>query len=137
MGLFLPDGVNSTLQSCVNNAALNPRAAVWIPASYAGTDSYTNPFDVPIFDMRNGGSISFGSNSNTGMYAATFTNQTTVVIPGSTHRLNTADLSVSVYDASTGTRNLIFPNSVSIDSTVFDVTVTFVSVQSGRIVLVG
>jgi hypothetical protein len=69
-------------------------------------------------------------------YAVNFTSQTSVTITGATHGLNTADIVVSVYDSGTGTRNLIIPNSVSIDSTTFNVTVTFQNSQSGRIILV-
>lgn len=59
LGLYIPDGVNSTLQSCINAAAINPKGAVWIPASYTGTDTYTNPSSVPVFDMRGSGSADF------------------------------------------------------------------------------
>lgn len=34
---------------------------MWIVSSYAGTDGYTNPKNVPIFDMRGAGSLSFAS----------------------------------------------------------------------------
>ena len=70
-------------------------------------------------------------------YAAVFVNATTVVVPGSTHQLGTANLLVAVYDSATGTRNLIVPDSVSIDSTAYDVTVTFVAPQSGILIVQG
>ena len=46
---------------------------------------------------------------------------------GATHNLNTADLFVAIYDSVRETRNLTFPNSVSIDSTTYNVTVTLYS----------
>jgi hypothetical protein len=137
LGLFIPDNLNSTIQSCVNAAAKNPRAAVWIPAFYSGTDTYTNPSNVPIFDMRGAGSISFGSSGTAAFYATTFSNQTSVTVLGSTHNLGTADLSVTVWNSATGTRSQIIPNTVQVDSTTFNVTVTFVQSQSGRIVIAG
>jgi hypothetical protein len=62
--LIVPDTyVGPLLQAAVNQAFLTPKAAVWIPANYAGTDTYTNPNNVPVFDMRSGGSTSFTSNT--------------------------------------------------------------------------
>lgn len=116
---------------------MNPRGCVFIPASYSGQDSYTNPNNVPIFDMRGAGSISFGTASPVAFYATSFTNQTTVTVLGTTHNLLTADLSVTVWNSATGTRSVIMPNTVSVDSTTFNVTVTFVQSQSGRIVIAG
>lgn len=49
-----------TIQATINMAAQNPRGAVWVPSNYQGTDSYSNPNSVPIFDMRFPGSLSFG-----------------------------------------------------------------------------
>lgn len=137
LGLYLPDNLNSTLQSCVNAAAMNPRGAVWIPASYAGTDTYTNPNNVPIFDLRGAGSTSFGQAATVAFYSATFTNQTTFTVLGTTHNLLTADLQVVVYNSATGTRSQIVPNTVSVDTNTFNVTITFVQPQSGRIVISG
>lgn len=136
LGLYIPgDGLNTTIQSAVDNAARNPRAAVWINASYAGTDSYTNPSNVPIFDMRGGGSISFGSGGGTSYYAASFTGQTAYTVAGTTHGLGTADLTCSVWDSTTGTRTQIIPDSIQIDSTTFNVTFNFVEAQDGRVVI--
>jgi hypothetical protein len=87
--------------------------------------------------MRNAGSISFGSSNTAAFYATTFTNQTTVSIGGATHNLGTADLSVTVWNSASGTRSIIVPNTVSVDSTSFNVTITFVQAQSGRVVLAG
>lgn len=55
----------TTIQSAINQAAQNPRAVVYIPPTYLGTDGYSNPSSVPIFDMRGAGSISFGGGSGT------------------------------------------------------------------------
>lgn len=87
--------------------------------------------------MRGGGSISFSAGGVPAVYAATFVNQTTLVVTGATHALGTADLGVCIYDSASGTRNLLIPNSVSIDSNTFNITVTFVQSQSGRIVIIG
>jgi hypothetical protein len=137
LGLYLPDNLNSTLQSCVDAAAKNPRGAVWIPAAYSGTDTFSNPSNVPIFDLRGGGSISFSTVAQAAFYATTFTNQTSVTVAGVTHNLLTADLQVTVWNSATGIRSIIIPNTVSVNSLTFDVTVTFVQPQSGRIVISG
>lgn len=68
-------------------------------------------------------------------YANTFGSSTTWSIPGATHGLGTADLLFTIFDSATGTRTVIVPDSVTVDSTVFDVTVTFVVAQAGRIVI--
>jgi hypothetical protein len=57
--LYVPgDSVHTTIQAAINAAAKNPHGGVWIRASYSGTDTYTNPAGVPIFDLRFPGSIS-------------------------------------------------------------------------------
>lgn len=68
-------------------------------------------------------------------FFSTFVSTTSVSITGATHGLGTADLIIQVYDSATGTRNVIIPNTISVDSTTFNVTITFVSAQSGRVVL--
>lgn len=64
--LIIPgDGLYTTIQSAINAAARSPHSAVWIAADYFGSDGYVNPSQVPIFDMRFPGSISFGSGGST------------------------------------------------------------------------
>lgn len=69
INLFIPDGPggspHTTIQSAVDAAHQSPGGSVWIPASYIGTDSYTNSNNVPIFDMRGTGSVSFASSGGT------------------------------------------------------------------------
>jgi hypothetical protein len=137
LGMYIPDSLQSTLQACVNAAAQNPRGVVYIPASYSGSDSYSNPSNVPVFDMRGIGSLSFGTTALLAQYATSFSNQTTFTVAGVTHNLLTADLSVTVWNSSSGTRSVIIPNTVTVDSTTFNVTITFVQPQSGRIVISG
>jgi hypothetical protein len=64
----------------------------------------------------------------------TFVSQTTVTIPGSTHRLGAAALRVQVYDSSIPAQ-AIQPNTVTIDQTTYDVTLTFAAAQSGLVLL--
>lgn len=62
--MYVPgDSVNTTIQSAINAAAKNPRAGVWIKADYAGSDTYTNPSGVPVFDLRGTGTISLTATS--------------------------------------------------------------------------
>lgn len=46
-------GPYTTIQAAINAALINtPPESVVIPASYAGTDTYTNPSNVPVLDLR-------------------------------------------------------------------------------------
>ena len=69
-------------------------------------------------------------------YTVSFTNQTTVSIPGTTHALGTADLLVRVYTVS-GTQNILTQVPVSIAPATADVTVTFVTPASGTVIVSG
>lgn len=66
-------------------------------------------------------------------YAAAFTAQTTVVIPGATHQLGSNTLFVQLMDVA-GT--VIEANAITVDTGTYDVTVTFGVAQSGRVLLV-
>jgi hypothetical protein len=68
-------------------------------------------------------------------FVQSFTSQTTVTIPGATHGLGSAALLYQVYDASTPA-NLIEPGSFTVDLANYTVTMTFLTPQSGFIVLV-
>lgn len=46
-------GPYTTIQAAVNAALVSvPPSAVYIPAGYAGTDTYSNASNVPVFDLR-------------------------------------------------------------------------------------
>jgi hypothetical protein len=65
--------------------------------------------------------------------SVTFSAQTSVTLPGSTHGLGSAALLAQVYDAATPAHQVLAP--LSIHPTTFDVTATFLQPQSGRLVL--
>ncbi len=67
-------------------------------------------------------------------YASVFTSATTVTVPGSTHQLGTANLVVECLDNATPA-NLVEPDSIRINPSTYDVTVTFAAPQSGRLVI--
>ena len=69
-------------------------------------------------------------------YVVGFTSQTTVTILGITHGLAKTDIFVAIWDTSVP-RALIEAGSITIDSTTFDVVISFATAQSGRIVLTG
>jgi hypothetical protein len=69
-----------------------------------------------------------------GAFKSSFTAQTTVTIPGTTHQLNTANLVVSCYDTETPALE-VDPNTVSVNLTTYDVTITFAQAQSGECVV--
>src|ERR1700730_16444728 len=53
LNVIVPDFFTGpNLQAAINQASRVPKASVWIPANYAGSDTYTNPSGVPVFDMR-------------------------------------------------------------------------------------
>lgn len=67
-------------------------------------------------------------------YTVSFTNTTTVSIPGTTHLLGTPDLLVRVYSLS-GTQNVLTQAPVSIAPGTADVTVSFVTAASGMVIV--
>lgn len=69
-------------------------------------------------------------------YAEAFTSVTSVTILGSTHGLATTDISVTLWDAS-NPRAVIEAGSITVHQTTFDVVITFIDAQSGRVVLIG
>lgn len=68
-------------------------------------------------------------------YAATFGSTNSLSVTGATHGLGTADLQITIFDSATGTRTVILPDSTTVDSTTFNVTVNFVASQAGRVVI--
>lgn len=69
-------------------------------------------------------------------YGKQFTSATTLSISGAEHLLNTSNLVVTCYDAAAPAR-MIEPDSITVDPTTYNVTVTFAQTQSGRCVLNG
>jgi len=63
-----------------------------------------------------------------------FSDQTQLVIPGTTHGLATANLIVECYDAN---EKRVEPDTVTVDGATFNVTVNFALPQSGRCVING
>lgn len=53
-------GPHTTINAAVQAASVAPGAAVWIGANIPVSEEYSNPLNVPVFDMRGNGSISFG-----------------------------------------------------------------------------
>jgi hypothetical protein len=69
-------------------------------------------------------------------YSKPFTSVTTLSVSGAEHLLNTSNLVVTCYDASTPAR-MIEPDSITVDPTTYAVSVTFAQSQSGRCVING
>ena len=68
-------------------------------------------------------------------YVHSFTNVSVVSIPGTLHGLGTAGLSVTVWD--NGTPRNLMSGSVEVHPTTYDVTITFLELLSGSVVLFG
>lgn len=77
-----------------------------------------------------------GPSSGAVNYSGTFTGQTAVSVPGSTHGLGTANLIVSCYDNGSPAK-WIEPDSVTVHPSTYDVSISFATAQSGRCVLNG
>lgn len=60
-----------------------------------------------------------------------FTAQTSITITGATHARGTQDLNIACWDNSSP-RNLVIPNRVTVNSSTFDVTITFLVAETGR-----
>lgn len=69
-------------------------------------------------------------------YSKPFASATTLSMSGAEHLQNTNNLVVTCYDASTPAR-MIEPDSITVDPTTYNVTVTFAQPQSGRCVING
>ena len=69
-----------------------------------------------------------------GAYSANFTAQTSVTIAGTAHQLNSANLLVTCYDTASPAME-VEPNTVSVNTATYDVTVSFTVAQSGRCVV--
>ena len=67
-------------------------------------------------------------------YSMPFTSATTVTVPGTTHKLNTANLLVETYDNATPARR-VEPDYVLVNPATYDVTVNFALPQSGFLVI--
>lgn len=115
--------------NCFDNAA---PAAILLPQKVT-VDGST--FDVVITFAVSATGYCVINGSAFPRFATTFSNQTSVTVTGATHGLGTADLRVTIWDSASGTRRWVEPQSVAVDSTTFDVTVTFAASQSGRLVI--
>jgi hypothetical protein len=67
-------------------------------------------------------------------HAVAFSAQTEISVPGETHGLGTADLTITCYDDA-ATPHVVEGDGWSIDPATFDVTIRFSTPQSGRCVL--
>lgn len=68
-------------------------------------------------------------------YTQAFTSQLSVTVPGLTHQLASASLSLTVWDTTGAANTRVFPDTESIDPVTFDVTVTFGGAQTGILVI--
>jgi hypothetical protein len=67
-------------------------------------------------------------------YSKAFSGVTSIVVPGTEHKMGTGNLMVQIYDNRTPAW-VVEPDYVLINSTTFDVTAYFANPQSGRIVI--
>lgn len=69
LNIIIPDGPYgapySSINAAIGGAATRPGAVIWIPPGYNPAETYVNPNNVPIFDMRGSGSVSFASTGST------------------------------------------------------------------------
>ena len=105
-----------------------------LPASAVAGDLAVDSNDNNTFKTFNGTSWVAGTGGGGGAYASSFTSQTTVTIPGTTHQLNTPNLVVDCYDTETPAME-VDPDTVSVNLTTYDVTINFATAQSGMCVV--
>lgn len=106
-----------------------PRQAI-IPDSFS---VFPTSFDAVVtFPVAQSGVVMVAA--LTPQYVTTFTNQTTLVIPGTTHALAQTYLFFQVFDTATPA-HAIDVGGLSVHPTTKDVTVTFAAPQSGTLVL--
>lgn len=67
-------------------------------------------------------------------YSTTFTSQTTVTVTGVTHNIGSPDIHVQCRDAGSP-RQIVEPNTVTVNDSTYDVVITFAVAQSGRCTL--
>jgi hypothetical protein len=92
----------------------------------------TSPWAVTVtFGVAQTGRCVVNGNGSA-KYAADMGSSTTWTILGTTHHLNTKDISVNCKDS---TGNKIIPGSVAVDPVTYDVTVSFNVAQAGRVVI--
>jgi hypothetical protein len=93
------------------------------PATYDVTLTFASPVS---------GALAIGIQAP--LYIGTFTNTTTVSIPGSVHQLPNADMLFQLYD-NANPANAIEPGSFTVHSTTRDVLITFTIARSGTVIL--
>ena len=80
------------------------------------------------------GTASPPSSGAAARYPVSFSNVTTVTVPGTTHNLGTGALQVQCYD-NASPANWILPKGITVDQTSFNVVISFASAQSGLCVI--
>lgn len=104
---------------------------VLAPASMR-IDQTTRDVTVTFLDAESGSVIVSAAGPR---YVTTFTNATTVTVLGTTHGLATKALLFQVFDAQTPAQ-IIHPNTLTVAPGTYDVVLTFLSPQSGTLLLV-
>ena len=95
---------------------------------------HTSTFDVTLaFGTPQSGSVVLAVGSPRSVHS--FTNQTSVTIPGATHGLGSANLLPTLYAPAGAELLRIGAGSLSVHPTTFEVTLTFAVAQSGTLVL--
>src|ERR1043166_2545424 len=109
-----------------------------IPAGRGTVDGTS--FDVQVtFRQAQSGMIvpcAAATKASTPNYSTTFSGQTTVSVPNSSHGRNTASLIVQAVDNASPAVQII-PGRVTVDASTGDVTLTFRQAQTGKVIIGG
>ncbi len=124
-------GAKQTMAASTTTAGLSLTPGT-LPANAVAGDMAVDANAGNVLKTFNGTSWSTGAGG--GAYASSFTSQTSVTIAGTAHQLNTPNLVVNCYDTETPAME-VEPNTVSVNLTTYDVTISFVQPQSGRCVV--
>jgi hypothetical protein len=131
-------GVVSRTQA---NQILTSASALAITGTLARTqanDVFASSAFLPVLGVSTmtqaAASVSAAELSETPNYGQSFTNQTSLTIPGATHGLGTKNLIIALYDTQSPRRSLE-AGSITVHPTTCDVTILFRQSQSGRVVI--
>jgi hypothetical protein len=124
---------NEMMKVCVG-----PRDTHWIPNVQRGVNGTIAAAHLTGESVLVGGPADFPILSPTAFtvskYVAVFGSTTSLSVTAATHKLGASIFHVTIYDASSGTRNRVEPGSLQIDG-LGNVTVTFAVAQAGQIVI--
>jgi hypothetical protein len=126
-------GAKQTFVPSLSTSGLNVTPST-LPTNPAAGDLSLDSGDANKLKVYDGGQ--WNTLVTVSNYVAAVTAQTVVTINGTTHRLGTANLSVSCYDSASPAA-LVEPDRVVVDPVTYNVAIYFASAQTGSCTITG